>query len=161
MELGTIFASTKALFDLLQRAIATRDEIRIREAIQDLQERMREAMAGSLDAVERGQALQAALTQVQSENADLKRQLVDRASYRMHELRPGAMVYAYSPPSEGQGDPPHYLCQNCYDKGIKSVLRLDADGKARCVESEAHGFLLGRGMTSTEVARQLAGWRER
>jgi len=80
--------------------------------------------------------LQQTLMQLQSENhsllnlkheaeqlaLELQAKLAERSRYELYELAPGKLVYAPKPDAN-DAQPAHYLCQNCYDKGIKSVLR--------------------------------------
>lgn len=51
----------------------------------------------------------------------------ERARYSLHELSPRIFVYRMkdTPDSANSKDvePPHYLCQPCFDKGTKSVLQ--------------------------------------
>lgn len=49
----------------------------------------------------------------------LKAVAADREGYVLRELAPGVFAYL----SEGRPEPQHYLCQPCFDKGVKSVLQ--------------------------------------
>ena len=61
---------------------------------------------------------------------ELKETLSERGRYSLFEISPGNFVYRIdvSPVSGHAGDPvssepKHYLCQACFDKGIKVVLQ--------------------------------------
>lgn len=58
---------------------------------------------------------------LKDETAKLKRIAADRESYALHEIRRGAFVHR-RPEGVGAPEPIHYLCQPCYDKGVKAVL---------------------------------------
>jgi hypothetical protein len=68
---------------------------------------------------------------------DLERKQADRERYQLSKLASNRDVFAYrlKPPSELQSDAselPHFLCQPCFDKGIKAVLiETDFYGLAR------------------------------
>ncbi len=123
MEIGSAIASLSASLSLARAALETRDAIKINTAIADLNTKYTELSMAGLQLVEKLSALQTALGEAQHENAELKKQLNERSHYVLHELAPGRFVYRYIPNGEGS-DPEHYLCQACYDQGVKSVLYL-------------------------------------
>jgi hypothetical protein len=67
---------------------------------------------------------------LKDEIATLKKITAERESYALHEIRRGAFVYRRR---EGVGapEPIHYLCQPCYDKGVKVVLVETVNGGER------------------------------
>lgn len=55
----------------------------------------------------------------------LEKKAAERERYVLHEIRAGAFVYKLAR-GVSVSRPAHYLCQPCYDKGIKAVLeRMD------------------------------------
>jgi hypothetical protein len=71
---------------------------------------------------------------LKSELAEFKRKASERERYELYPLRPGAFVYKLR---DGV-DPPeamHYLCQPCFDKGVKAVLERGMTGDKRWMES--------------------------
>lgn len=65
---------------------------------------------------------------------DLQESMAERARYSMHQLSQGVFVYrSNGVTAEGNGDPVHYLCQPCFDKGTKAVLVYSrVTGHHRC-----------------------------
>lgn len=60
----------------------------------------------------------------------LKEALAERGRYTLFQITPGSFVYRANispeggdPDAPGSAEPEHYLCQPCYDKGVKSVLQ--------------------------------------
>lgn len=55
----------------------------------------------------------------------LKATAAERGRYSLRELAQGVFAYQLNASStaESEGEPSHYLCQPCFDKGIKSVLQ--------------------------------------
>ncbi len=83
-------------------------------------------------------SLSAQLHELQQENfrtaeelRDLRERLTERARYSLHELSRGVFVYrSNGATAAGGSEPVHYLCQPCFDKGVKSVLKY-AEGFER------------------------------
>jgi hypothetical protein len=86
----------------------------LNQRILDLQEAVLELQsqfAANSDALD---AFKARLTRLEATERERKR-------YALYEIRPGVFVYRrrkeVKPP-----EPDHYLCQPCFDKGVKVVL---------------------------------------
>ena len=43
--------------------------------------------------------------------------------YLLKEISPGKFVYSYS--DDKKGTPPHFLCTNCFEGKIKSIMQLE------------------------------------
>lgn len=90
-----------------------------------------------LDAQQRLLAHNAALLELQQEHFEatkelrkLREALAERERYSLFELSPDVFVYRVDVPPQlggttepGDPKPKHYLCQRCFDKGVKSVLQ--------------------------------------
>jgi hypothetical protein len=73
--------------------------------------------------------LQEQYRQAMDELRKLKDIVAERGRYQLHELSQGVFVYRFA---QEQGaaqeginavaQPTHYVCQRCFDKGVKSVL---------------------------------------
>jgi hypothetical protein len=73
-------------------------------------------------------AAQAAQTALIARVSDLEKDLVrfenweaEKQRYQLEELPPGILVRSLKPGMEN-GEPPHKICANCYEKGVKSPL---------------------------------------
>lgn len=104
----TMFDLAKGLKDIDDRT--TRNAVAI-----ELQEKILAA-----------QAQQAALIEqvglLEKEVAGLKAWGADKQRYELKALRAGAIAYMLKP-QEAEREPPHALCANCYERGIKSFLQ--------------------------------------
>lgn len=151
MDIQTAIAAAGAGLQLIKGSIAARDDAKVQAALFDVQERLLAISTASLALVGDAARFQALLHEAQREKRELEAKLEERAAYTLHEIRPGAFCYAAKPEADGL-QPHHYLCQLCYDKGIKSVLRARIDQSALvCIESSSHNIAL--------VARQATGRR--
>ena len=143
MELATALSSARAALDLLQIGLKARDDAKVQEATEALRARLLDVTDRAMLFQDRNAALMEANAVQRDRIRDLERQVEDRARYALHELRPGAFAYALSPAHAGVGNPAHYLCQPCYDKGVKSMLRYSeghdwVHGKWHCPEEARH-----------------------
>ncbi len=75
---------------------------------------------------EKAASFEKAAREAQDEIRVLKAKADERDAYTLAELRTGAYAYARKKTDGGNDQEPPYLCQPCYDKGVKSVLRLSA-----------------------------------
>jgi len=126
-EISSALAAAGTLLGIAKGALEARDEAKVREALSEIQVKLFEATSAALDIAGKASALQGALSEAQDENRVLKAQAAERETYTLAELRTGAYAYARSDPQGGQHHEPPYLCQACYDKGLKAVLRLSPE----------------------------------
>ena len=143
VEMGSALASARSLVDLAKSAIDARDDAKVRSALIELQAKLMDAMSAALLAQEKNASLHQQVTSLQGQVQDLKLQLENRQRYRLTPICPGAYAYTDAPGQSGQDAHAHYLCQPCFDKGAKSVLRYShpkpgVNGAWTCPESSAH-----------------------
>ena len=60
--------------------------------------------------------------------AEMEAWAVQKERYQLKELAPGVFVYALKPGMEG-GEPPHQICQTCYQRGKRAILHADGQQK--------------------------------
>jgi hypothetical protein len=149
VEITAALSSARALLDLVKGAVDMRDDAKAKAALAELQTKLFDATSAALAMAEKAAALQTALSEAQREKSEIEAQIKDRAAYALHELVPGAHVYASQPVAGGADGPVHYLCQPCYDKGVKAILRsvpagVGLNAKWVCPEEQQHGFQVPR-----------------
>ncbi|WP_159918008.1 hypothetical protein [Pantoea sp. 18069] len=124
-----ITASIGAARDIAKGMSALRDSTLINERTSALLEQLLKAQEGLL-------SHNAALLQLQGEHFEAREKLRkleeagrERGRYSLFQLRPGQFAYRVNlvPQQSGADEPAsteplHYVCQPCFDKGIKSVL---------------------------------------
>ncbi len=123
-ELNFALTHAMQLVGLAKLAIEARDDAKAKSALMELTLKLNEVSISALASTEKAMTLQNALREVQDENRALQLQAEERQRYTLAELCPGAYAYKRKPAQEGDDTPPHYLCQPCYDKGVKAVLRF-------------------------------------
>lgn len=172
MELATAIASAKATLELVLLAAKARDAAKLEAATLELRSQLFAMSDIAMAYIEKNVALvtsNAALQEANAEHvraiAELEQKLVERERYALHELRPGAFVYS---PKASQAAPDqsamaaHYLCQPCYDKGLKAVLRFHpartgTDAHYTCPEGGmAHTIALPGTALALEPSRTIS-----
>ena len=125
MEIGAALTSAKTLYDTARAAMEARDDAKLKTAMVELQGKLHDATQAAITSISEAMTLQKDLRAAQDELAEIKRKQADRERYALTQL-PGEgkqFAFARKPSAEGDDEPPHYLCQGCYDKGIKAVLQ--------------------------------------
>lgn len=146
MEIATALSSLKALADLAQGALKSRDDAKAQEAITGMQARLLDIYASAFEVAERNSSLQATVRSLESKIADLEAKLEEKARCQLTPLGRGAFAYAlFDQATKAPQDPPVYFCQHCYDKGIKSILRYFAGAEWAgpewtCTEHNGHSI---------------------
>ena len=144
MEIATALSSLKVLTDLAQGALKSRDGAKAQEAITGMQARLVDIYASAFEVAERNSSLQATVRSLENKIANLEAKLEEKVRCDLKPLGKGAFAYALlDAATKAPQEPPVYFCQNCYDKGIKSVLRYFAGGEWEsahwfCTEHNMH-----------------------
>ncbi|WP_261938258.1 hypothetical protein [Pandoraea sp. NE5] len=134
MDIGSISAALSGLkgaFELTKAAVAARDQSKLAEAKQVLDERifdvtnaalqLQEKLSAARDEID---ALKDDKRKISAHVAELEQGQSERAKYRLHELSEGVFVLAYNGGStlDEMTDPAHYLCQSCMDNASKKEV---------------------------------------
>ncbi|MER8767302.1 hypothetical protein [Mesorhizobium sp. M0590] len=114
---GEVFAGIaafKTMFDLA-KALKEMDAANIRNnAVMDLQDRIMTAQTAYATLAGSVSELEAQVRRFETWEAEKQR-------YQLEELPPGILMYRLKSGMEN-GEPPHKICANCYNKGVKSLL---------------------------------------
>jgi hypothetical protein len=141
MEITAALSGIKGAIDIAKVALDARDDSKAKAAINDMTGLLYEANASALAMSNEARKLSADLDSATRELREMKERQRERENYALHEIADGRFVY------RSQGDPAHYLCQNCFDTGVKSVLRLthyaSFPDDLVCANNAAHNVALG------------------
>lgn len=126
----TLVAQTASAFSAL-RTIASglielRDFNKLAAVQADMNRELLTAQNGLFDLQAKLLALSDALNAEKAAHAELKARASERERYALHEVEPGRFVYKRRADVEPT-EPAHYLCQPCFDKGVKAVLQETHD----------------------------------
>ncbi|ANT53446.1 hypothetical protein [Mesorhizobium amorphae] len=104
----------KTMFDMA-KALKEMDAANTRNmAVMDLQDRILAAQAAYSTLTHRISELEAQVKSFETWEAEKKR-------YELRKFPPGILIYRLKPGMEN-GEPPHEICADCYQKGTKSLL---------------------------------------
>lgn len=151
MDFSTAISSALGMVQIADAALKARDSTKASQAISEIQLKLVELSMSALTVTEKNMSLANEVRSLQDELNELKRKASDWDKYTLAEVCIG--VHAYQPKKYGtdSGIPFHYLCQPCYDKGIKSMLRFLSHFKGNpqdnysewlCPEDKKHSFRL-------------------
>ena len=122
-DIASAVASASAMLGLAKGAIAARDDFKAQLAISDAHVKLLEITTAALSLSQTNIALADEIRSLKDAAHELEVKARDREGYALTEVCTGHYAYQSQPSQEGANVPLHYLCQPCYDKGIKSVLR--------------------------------------
>lgn len=147
MEIAAALSGIKGAIDLAKAAVDARDDAKAKEAINGMIGLLLEANISALAMSDEARRLSADLDAASRELREVRQRQGERDQYRLQQIARGRYVYDFV--GDGGGTPGHYLCQNCFDTGIKSVLRLDPgrDGFADewvCANNREHMVRMDR-----------------
>lgn len=113
----------KSAFDLAKTLKDLDDRTRRNAAVIELQESILSAQSAQSALLEK-------IRDLETEMASLKAWDADKQRYELKDLRLGFFAYILKEGMEN-GEPPHAICKNCYQRGFKSILHLNNTLDAR------------------------------
>lgn len=138
MDFGAITGAITAISaakDLARAALTVRDANALAVAVSQMNDQLLKAQESLF-------THNAALLQLQNQHFEtseelrkLKEAVRERGSYSLVEITHGSFAYRVNVTPEqggasepGSAQPPHYVCQPCFDSGVKAVLgRTESD----------------------------------
>lgn len=148
-DLASAISSATAMLGIAKGAVAARDDFKAQQAIGDAQGKLLEITTAALALSQTNISLADEIRVLKDQAHDLQLKAREREGYALAQIGPGVHAYQSQPAKEGATPPTHYLCQPCYDKGVKVVLRFNesgGDGLSSkrtawiCAENREHSF---------------------
>ncbi|MXN31030.1 hypothetical protein [Delftia sp. CH05] len=150
IDIAAAISSTATMLGIAKGAIAARDDAKAQQAITEVQLKLLEVSTAALSLSQANISLTDEIRALKNKAEQLEMKASEREGYVLSEVCPGAYAYQPRPGQHRADDVPHYLCQVCYDKGVKSVLRFQrSTGKQwnspydawNCLENSSHNFV--------------------
>lgn len=105
----------KTMMDSAAQVLKIRDDRARLEASIDLLNQLNTAHQGYSALAKEKELLEAEVLKLKDMKAELSR-------YELKQLPPGTLVYALKE-TDQRGEPSHYICPTCYQRGKKSLLQ--------------------------------------
>jgi hypothetical protein len=121
-ELTMGLQSLNAMTELLKVLNAASTQTQINEVKLGLQEGLLAAQRALFAAQEAQTADAAVIRDLEEQIVRLKDWEAERQRYQLTAIDRGAFAYMQKPGMDG-GEPPHWLCTNCFEQGKRSLLQ--------------------------------------
>lgn len=129
-EISAGLGSLKAAKDIIQGLNAANTEAAINGVKIELQGLILDAQQGLFAAQEAQTTASRRIADLEQEIVRLKDWSAERERYQLVDVGRGAMAYVPKPGME-DGQPPHWLCANCFNQGRNSYLQFKGTEPAR------------------------------
>ena len=113
----------KTAGETAQKLISLRDTAKFGDAIIELQAQIMAAQHGALAAQAREAAMAEEIRGLKTRMAELEAWDAEKQRYELTDFGSGTFAYALKPSMCG-AEPPHRICEACYQKGHKSILQF-------------------------------------
>ena len=147
-DLTSALSSAMHLIGLARIAIDARDSAKAKGALMELTQKLNDVSISALASTEKAMSLQWALNEALEEARKLKARAEERERYSLAEVCPGSWAYASLATQEGAGTPAQFLCQPCFDKGVKRILR-----QVRASMGHHEHWLCPEGSTAHQITK--------
>jgi hypothetical protein len=125
-EISLGIQALKSLLGIAKEAKDLTDPGAIRAKVSEMYGLILDAQVSAIDAREAHTAQVQRIRELEEEIARLKAWGHDKQRYELQKAgRGGAVVYGLKA-DRREGEPPHWLCANCYQRGEKSFLSVTA-----------------------------------
>jgi len=131
-SVGSAVASIKAAADIGRAALTLAKDEEVRAKVIDLQEHILAAQGKALEAENEQLNLLRKVADLERELERMRLWDEDKARYELRQVAPDVFVRAVRE-DKRDGEPEHWLCCNCFDKGEKSILQLNYSSDSRKV----------------------------
>jgi len=123
MDFASAISGVGSMLQIATTAIQARDDSKAKQAIADVQMKLFELLTAALSMTEKNISLLNEVMDLQEKLQAIESKNNERSGYVLVQVTPGSWAYESRSSSEGEGSQAHHLCQPCYDKGTKSILR--------------------------------------
>jgi hypothetical protein len=166
-DISAISAAISALNgakDMAKAMIGLRDAQVLQPKIIELNQQLLEAQSSVFAVNQERATLIERISQLEKDLVRLKAWETEKQRYQLADIGDGTFAYALKESMSG-GEPPHYICTNCYEQAKKSILnstRLPGGGNLlTCASCSAkliirHGYTPPSYVSSPEEKARLA-----
>ncbi|HZS83836.1 MAG TPA: hypothetical protein VFA50_13255 [Stellaceae bacterium] len=110
--------------NIAQAMIGLRDAAAFQSKMIEFQSAILDAQNSAFAANDERAAMIERVRELETKVAKLEAWEAQKQRYKLDRLEPGVFVYTLKP-EMAAGEPPHHICQTCYERGKRSVLHAD------------------------------------
>src|SRR5260221_647676 len=122
--IGAAITSLRLLKDVAQTMVGLRDAQAFQAKLIEFNTALMDAQASVFSVNEERTALIEKVRDLETKVMKLEAWEAQRERYKLETLPPGVFVLTLKP-EMAEGEPPHHICQTCYQRGTKSILHSD------------------------------------
>lgn len=132
MDIGTITATISGLKttgDIINSILKAKTSDAINAAVRDANSHLLAIQGDMLSSQSEQLAMVEEIRNLKEKIANLEAWYTEKNRYQLEDLwGTGVVAYALKE-SMSKGEPPHYLCTNCYEEGKKRILNMQTNRK--------------------------------
>ncbi|MCM2318073.1 MAG: hypothetical protein NDI93_01945 [Pseudomonas sp.] len=118
--------NANAVKDISKSLVTLRDEEMIRSRVFDLTTHLMELQQQLMTAQLEQMELVKRVAELEQQNNELQRQSSLESQYELHPFPTGMLAYRLKPDQQN-GQPEHFLCSKCFERGLKSTMHQIKD----------------------------------
>jgi Zn finger protein HypA/HybF involved in hydrogenase expression len=125
MEITSVtaaFTSLKLIGDTAKGMIGLKTDTEVRAAVYDIQEKLLAAQQEMFSVNAAQTVMVDRIRDLEKQIADMEAWEVQKQRYQMASPHAGSVVYALKK-TMANGEPPHYLCANCYQQRKPAIMQ--------------------------------------
>ena len=126
--IGSLISSINGIGDLVDRIIKARDAVQIAELKIELQGKVLTAFQGATAAQARELEMGDTIRELKDRIVKLESWEAEKQRYELKQLAPGVVVRSLKA-EMSNGEPPHDICANCYNRGEKRHIQQTVRGQ--------------------------------
>ena len=120
-EISAAWAATTSASKAITGILSTVQNVETKKAIAAVQDTLIDVQGKLLAVQTQYEALADAKRDIEQKLAEYARWEFEAARYKLEQIVPGIFVYSLKP-DDATGEPPHWLCPNCFQEQKKSIL---------------------------------------
>jgi hypothetical protein len=134
-----LLTSLRSIVDITKAMKDVHDANLLQTSVFELTREIMNAQGCALEAQAAQSELLNRVRQLEEEKAKLESWNVEKQRYLLTDIGHGGGMTAYAlKPDMASGEPPHFLCTNCFDEGLKSIFQTETRYPGRCEVMVCH-----------------------
>ena len=122
-SVAALTASLQAAVEITKGLVGLRDTTVVQDKVIELQNAILSAQSSALTAQSDQVTLLDRVRELEAQMAQMEAFDAEKSKYQLQQVDSGALAYVLKPEAD-TGEPPHWLCVACFQRGRKSLLQM-------------------------------------